>query len=575
MGKTLNMKGMFGGAIKSAVDIITERQIKNVGLWELFVNQFAIKSDGIDFGWRGEYWGKTMMGACGVVELTADEDGYRVLKNSVEEMLSIQEKVGNLSTYSENCFDGWDIWCRKYVLMGMESFYGICKDEDLKARIVNAMRKHIDEIIKQVGKGDGKIGINDACNEKELIAGVNSSSILEGIVDFYNITKEEKYLDFAKYILSEGGSTKCNLIDLALSSSDLICYYPIQKAYEMCSFFEGVMKVYEVTGEEKYKRAVINFADKILEEEFTVIGSAGCSHEYFDNSRRTQFNAKPRMMQETCVTISLLRLFNKVYNATGDEKYINAIETSFYNAYLGAVNSYSVKSNNGLPFDSYSPLIVCKRGIATGGYKEMENGTYYGCCAAYGAAGIKAFTDAMFCKNGGLTLNFYPNGEFSGVLNGTPLKFDILGDYPYGENIVIKFNSDLSEKLRLRIPYWLKNAVITFNSENSYNVLESYFEFEGAIKSGDVIKITGKSDIVKHFDFGIEYYTKGPIVLARDARLGDVVKPVANKRKGFKKSEKATFPVNLEYTFGDAIMIDYSSAGKTWEDDSKLSIKTN
>ena len=55
--------------------------------------------------------------------------------------------------------------------------------------------------------------------------------------------------------------------------------YPVTKAYEMMSCFEGLLEYYRETGIEKYKQAVINFADMVLESDFTIIGSCGCTHE--------------------------------------------------------------------------------------------------------------------------------------------------------------------------------------------------------------------------------------------------------------------------------------------------------
>ncbi len=60
--------------------------------------------------------------------------------------------------------------------------------------------------------------------------------------------------------------------------------YPVTKAYEMISCFEGLLELYRVTGDEKCKKAALNFTDRILETDFTVIGSCGCTHEFLDHS---------------------------------------------------------------------------------------------------------------------------------------------------------------------------------------------------------------------------------------------------------------------------------------------------
>ena len=67
------------------------------------------------------------------------------------------------------------------------------------------------------------------------------------------MTGEKRYLDFAAYILSTGGCRDGDLIELAFHDKKLPHEYPVVKAYEMISFFEGVLAYYETTG----KRAVL------------------------------------------------------------------------------------------------------------------------------------------------------------------------------------------------------------------------------------------------------------------------------------------------------------------------------
>ena len=83
--------------------------------------------------------------------------------------------------------------------------------------------------------------------------GLNSSSILEPFVLLFNLTGEKKYLTFAKYIIDEGGLEGFNLFEAALDADRYPYEFPVTKAYEMISNFEGILEYYRVTGEEKYK----------------------------------------------------------------------------------------------------------------------------------------------------------------------------------------------------------------------------------------------------------------------------------------------------------------------------------
>lgn len=77
---------------------------------------------------------------------------YSVLENSVRDLLSTQDDLGRITTYPiENEFNGWDMWVRKYVMLGLLYFYDICKNRALQAKILKALSKHADYIVRHIG----------------------------------------------------------------------------------------------------------------------------------------------------------------------------------------------------------------------------------------------------------------------------------------------------------------------------------------------------------------------------------------------------------------------------------------
>ena len=204
----------FNGIIDKSIRFIEEFQLLRVDLWKRFVQQFREADADSDGGWRGEYWGKMMRGACFVYEYSRDPKLYQVLTDTVMDMLTAQDEYGRLSTYaSKHEFDAWDIWCRKYVLLGLQYYLEICMDEGLSSQIVNSMCRQVDYIMTEIG--DPKEGKKLITKATRRFRGLNSSSILEPIVRLYNITKEQKYFDFAAYIVNCGGTDVVNIFDLA------------------------------------------------------------------------------------------------------------------------------------------------------------------------------------------------------------------------------------------------------------------------------------------------------------------------------------------------------------------------
>lgn len=590
----------YSGVVEKTVEFIENNQIKDVELWKKCVEQFRIFSDGERGAWRGEYWGKMMRGACMIASYTQDDDLYRILEDSVNDLLAAQDELGRFSTYTVDTeFKGWDMWCRKYVLLGFQYFLDICRNDMLKDRIIAAMCRHADYILGKVGIREGQI---DILSTSKNWGAVNSSSILEPMVRLYRLTGEQRYLDFSSYIVNRGFCLDGNMIKRALENVRIPCEYPSVKAYEIMSCFEGLIAYYEVTGIEDCKSAALNFGRKVLETEISVIGCSGCTHELFDHTTVMQTkNDYPGIMQETCVTVTLMKLCAALLKLSGDAVYADQIEQSFYNAYLGSLNTYGKKVVSYehpekdipqfLPFDSYSPLVADTRGRKVGGYQSFGDGTFYGCCACIGAAGVGVMLqNALLRTEDGLVLNFYMPGKINSVTpSQKPLQIYVDTTYPYDETIRIKFSMTSPETFvfTLRIPSWCRRAVLLVNGKEQSVQKNGYVMLMREWRDGDQIVMT--------FDMTVERvlppngaenqslyaaYRRGVITLAADRRISDpdARHPIVCDENGLIESRTCScseipdcnFCVDLPQEDGTVVrLVDYASAGKTWNMESK------
>ena len=179
----------YEGIFEKNIEFINKHQLKRPDLWARFVKQFTFGADN-DGGWRGEFWGKMMRGACFVYSYTKEKELYEILKASVCDMMAAASENGRISAYPlDREFSGWDMWCRKYVILGMQYFMEICDDEKLCDAITKNMMAQVDYIMSKIGpESEGKLPINESTSTWR---GLNSSSILEPIVRLYNITGEK------------------------------------------------------------------------------------------------------------------------------------------------------------------------------------------------------------------------------------------------------------------------------------------------------------------------------------------------------------------------------------------------
>ena len=565
------------GIMDGAVHFVKDNHLKDRIKWQKTVEVFETREDSLDEFWRGEFFGKQMRGAALVYEYAKDEELYEILTDTVKALLTKQDELGRISTYTvEKEFHGWDMWSRKYVLVGMLYYLRICKDEALKAPIIEACKKHLDYILSKIGKEEGKIEITATSSWWGC---VNSCTILEPTLEIYKLTGEKRYLDFAEYIISLGGCSDCNLIDLALNSELYPYQYPVTKAYEMMSFYEGLVAYYEVTGEKKYLDAVVRFMDKVEESDVTIIGCSGCTHELFDHSAVMQTEYHENIMQETCVTVTWMRVNRRLFELTGDAKYMNRFEISGYNALYGSLNTEMNKQMSmftkeyleGGVFESYSPLYMNKRGRGLGGFCSFASGGYNGCCLAIGACGIALMPlSAVMQNNEKVFVNMLFDGEV--VVkdkDGKEVQLCFQSNYPAKGQATLTVKDECSLALYIRNPKWCESMTV-----NGEAASQEYYVLNKRFRAGESIEVCMQMGVKTHTLNGKVAFTYGPLTLATDEQKSEreLKKPVvlengfAVQEKQAEKGEIVRFACDLG---SDDVLIltDYQSCGKKWLSD--------
>ena len=417
-----------------------------------------------------------------------------------------------------------------------------------------------------------------------------------------------------------------NIFELALADEFLPYQYPMTKAYEMISCFEGLLEYVRIGGDEKWLSAAVRFADRILESDFTVIGGCGCTHELFDHSTVRQANTtNGTIMQETCVTVTLMKYLQRIHLLTGDPKYVDAFECALYNAYLGALNTEGVIEPSiakdhpdwalePLPFDSYSPLTCGTRGNGIGGLKVMRDNHYYGCCACIGSAGIGLVPRiAALTAEDTVVVNLYiPGSTDFTAPGGESLSLKTETAYPADGKVrmTLAISTPARFALKLRIPGWSENTCLSVNGEEICTT-PGYTAIHRLWQTGDRVELVldmrtrllrpesyGTDIINTDYIWHLHYLTsrfdredpaakhhfalqRGPLMLAREERLGlPVDTPVTVAEKdGCVDVRPGTAPypalVALEIPLADGTRMtvtDYASAGKLWRQASRMAV---
>ncbi len=551
-------------------EVISKEQLLDRLLWRLLERQFDLQWDTIDQGWRGEYWGKLMRGACMVYAHTRSEELYEVLTETVENMLKKADGLGRICTYEQEYeYHGWDIWCRKYVMLGMEFYYDICKDASLKAKIVKALEAQADYLVKTLGEGEGKTPISQTSRNWGAI---NSVSLLQPIVILNQILQKESYSAFIEMLLTTDSMENFNIFEYIRNDSLYPYEYPITKAYEMISCAEGALDLYRQTGREELLHTCVRFADKVLESDFTVVGGIGCYDETFDNSTKKQVLHTDINKQETCVVVTFMKFLYSLYLINGKKEYVDAIEKSFFNLYLGALNDQPYYGNQIRPlFYSYSPVFDNPRWQLIGGSKNISGYAGFGCCVAIGAAGIGIIPKLnVLGTEEKVLLNLFMKGRYE---QGETV-FSVDSDYPRDGKIKVKVEGCRKEgfSLRIRFPYWAKSAKLSINGVSAvYKTEEGYLLVEDRIKAGDEVDIHLEAPVVLTPSVSVNEEAEGLFAVSKCALTYSVdsMKESLEKRydiEGLRQEDCRLTEDGLLVNFksGEAKLDEYRNCGKNY-----------
>lgn len=537
--------------------------------------------------WQSEFWGKWMLGAVLSYRYNPNPVLMDSIQKGVKDLLGSQLPNGYIGNYSQEAqLRSWDIWGRKYSMLGLLSYYDLTGDKV----VLNACRKMADHLLTQVGPG--KANIVTTGN----YMGMASSSILEPIVFLYRRTGDSRYLDFAKYIVAQWETPEGpQLISKAEAGTPVAERFPHpqtlkkpwfgtdngQKAYEMMSCYEGLLELYKETKDPQYLSAVEKTVQSIIEDEINVAGS-GSAFECWFYGKQQQTRPTYHTM-ETCVTMTWMKLCQTLLNLTGNPLYADQMEITTYNALLASMKE------DGSQIAKYSPL----EGQRHPG--EEQCGMHMNCCNANGPrafALLPQFAVMQSADNNEIYINLY--SDFTATVPLTAKKKVVIkqeSNYPADGKIRLQVETDKPETfiVALRIPSWSKHNAVTINGETIEEANPgSYYKINRKWTKGDVITLDldVRGRLVKQDNYAA--IIKGPVVLARDTRLGDgfvdetvqivhkdhyvELIPSPHKPDGIWMSFTAPLILGTDLE-GDARnpkqihFCDFASAGNTWMSD--------
>lgn len=568
----IRIEGYLGGKINLCIsERIAKQDVDHL------IEPFTLRNE--TKLWQTEFWGKWILSAIAAYEYTRSEKLFAIIQDAAQKLIATQTPDGYIGNYTPGAqLKQWDIWGRKYVLLGLLAYYDISND----SKALTAAQKVANHLFTQVGPG--KTNIIKTGNYH----GMPSSSILEPMVSLYRHTGEKQYLDFAKYIVAQWETAEGpKLISKALAGVNVADRFPHprswwswengQKAYEMMSCYEGLLDLYRLTGNQDYLKATEMAVKNIIDTEINVAGSCSAFECFYHGVERQTEPAYHTM--ETCVTFTWIKLCNNLLRLTGKSLYADQIEKTTYNALLAAMKA------DGTQIAKYSPI----EGMHSAG--EGQCGMHINCCNANGPRGFTLLPKiAVMVSANEIILNLFCSSDVKVKLAAAGIvSLSETTTYPVDNHIEITVSPEKESQFSvlLRVPAWCNKTVIKINGKPLENIpASSYLKIERIWKTGDKISVEFDMPGKVVYSKGFQAIQRGPVVLARDSRFKDgfvdETAEIQQKDNFVELKPSAEKPAEVWMAFTAPLILgtdlegefqypkqvhfcDFASAGNTWE----------
>jgi uncharacterized protein len=278
------------------------------------------------------------------------------------------------------------------------------------------------------------------------------------LVKLYKVTKNEKYVKLADWLLSERGHrlakgyTWTDWKDTAYAQDVM----PVKQQIEITGhavramyMYTGAADVASQTGDTDYMKAMRTVWEDVVYRNMYItggIGSAG-SNEGFSKDYDLP---NEQAYCETCASVGMV-FWNQRMNAlTGNSEYIDVLERSLYN---GALDGLSLSGDR---FFYGNPL-------ASRGQHQRREWFGTACCPANIARLVASLGDYIYAKkDNGIYVNLFVGSNTTIPLKNGDVEVKMETNYPWDGNI--KLNIDPAKKskfkLYLRIPGWSRGKSV-------------------------------------------------------------------------------------------------------------------
>lgn len=385
-----------------------------------------------------------------------------------------------------------------------------------------------------------------------------------GLVKLYHVTGDERYLKLAKFFLDERGRADGHVLYGPYAQDHL----PITEQTEAVGhavragyMYAGMADVAALTGDDGYVAAIDTIWEDVVGRKLYITGGIGARHE--GEAFGEAFELPNRTAyNETCAAIANIYWNQRLFQLHGHAKYIDVLERSLYNGFISGVGF------SGDRFFYVNPLAF------DGEHRfnrddSLERMPWFGCsCCPTNVVrvfpALGGYIYAQQEKN--VYVNLFIGSKASLQVGATAVRIGQTTKYPWQGAVKIKVDPAKATRFTLcvRIPGWAQGKPVP----------SSLYRYLGAEEQQTVgLSVNGAALTVR--------LNKGYARIERTWQRGDVVElklPLPVRRvltnwqvvenRGRVSIERGPLVYCLE-----GVDNDRKASGRTLHDDAKLNVK--
>ena len=279
----------------------------------------------------------------------------------------------------------------------------------------------------------------------------------------------------------------------------------------------GLAHIARMTNDEEKRQTCLRIWNNMVQRRMYItggIGSQGIGEAFtsdYDLPNDTAYG-------ESCASIGLMMFARRMLEMEGDAHYADVMERAFYNTVLGGM------ALDGKHFFYVNPLETQPKSIPHNHiYDHIKpvRQRWFGCacCPPNIARTLVAIGHYIFTpRPDALFINFYAGSEAQFTVDAQTLALKIEGNYPWDEQVSIRFNQPqvVEHTLALRLPEWCAAPTVQVNGEAAQGkMVKGYLHLHRQWQEGDIITLNLPMPVRRVYANPLVRHAAGKVAIQR------------------------------------------------------------